>query len=85
MKRLFIPVFLLFSFYSISQSVADTITIKRPLCPVCKSNIDVIPVVYGKPGKETRDKAERGECYLGGCIVSKNSPRHYCKKDKKEF
>ncbi len=54
-------------------------------CPLCKSDKDVIPIVYGKPGTALIEKAERGECRLGGCMLDKDSPRFYCKKDKKEF
>lgn len=54
-------------------------------CPVCKSHTRVIPIIYGKPGKELQEKAEQGMVMLGGCVLSDKSPKFYCVKDKKEF
>lgn len=45
----------------------------------------VVPFVYGKPGKELLQQAERGEVKLAGCIYSNTSPRLYCKRDLLEF
>lgn len=46
-------------------------------CPECGS-VDVIPIVYGKPGTELMEQAERGEVALGGCILTGNDPAWHC-------
>jgi hypothetical protein len=84
MKRIILLLTLLFTVAVFAQSSTDSIN-KLPACPVCRSHKDVVPIVYGKPATETIKKAERGECWLGGCVVDKDSPRYYCKKDKKSF
>ncbi|MBC7873100.1 MAG: hypothetical protein H7Y01_03830 [Ferruginibacter sp.] len=85
MKQLLILPFLFMVQLSFSQPASDTAAIKLPACPVCKKTEKVIPILYGKPGKEAIEKAARGECYLGGCVISKDSPRYYCRRDDKEF
>ena len=54
-------------------------------CPRCLKNDQVIRIVYGYPGPKMMKNAERGIIRLGGCIVSKNNPQWYCKRDKLEF
>lgn len=85
MKKLLILPFILLTLFSFSGQVTGAGSIEKHNCPVCKSDKEVIPIIYGKPGTELIQKAERGECRLGGCMISENSPRYYCKKDKKEF
>ena len=82
MKHILAFPLLLACFFSFSSSVG---LIETKKCPVCKSSKDVIPIVYGKPGTELIQKAERGECRLGGCVIDKDSPRNYCKKDSIPF
>ena len=50
-----------------------------PECPQCGSRENVVPIIYGYPGPELRDAAERGEVKLGGCVISGDDPRWYCK------
>ena len=54
-------------------------------CPVCRKKDQVVPIVYGKPGKKLMDKAKRGKVRLGGCVLSEDSKSRYCKRDDKEF
>jgi hypothetical protein len=42
---------------------------KGSTCPVCRSG-NLIPIVYGMPGRELVNQSERGEVELGGCVVS---------------
>lgn len=84
MKRILILPFVFLSLILAAQTNPDT-AYRKLLCPVCKDHKNVISIVYGKPTKSTIEKAERGECRLGGCIVGPNSPKYYCKKDEKEF
>ena len=52
-------------------------------CPICGS--ELIPIVYGMPGPEMLNKAERGEIYLGGCVVTPDDPKYYCDACDREF
>ena len=54
-----------------------------PICPFCRENDEVIPILYGFPTHAGFMKAERGEVYLGGCEITPYS--HYCKRDDREF
>lgn len=83
-KGLLLPL-LIISISAFSQQAKSDSLSRIPNCPVCKSHDQVIPIVYGKPAKETIRRAERGEIRLGGCLVGASSPRHYCRKDEKEF
>ncbi|ADI02375.1 hypothetical protein [Syntrophothermus lipocalidus] len=47
------------------------------VCPECGSN-NVVPIVYGLPTWELRQKAEEGKIRLGGCCIYENSPRFAC-------
>ena len=85
MKQLLGLAFVLASWISFSQTAPQDSVRQKPVCPVCNSNKDVIPIIYGKPAAETIKRAEKGECRLGGCMIDKDSPYYYCKKDKKEF
>lgn len=58
---------------------------KTDVCPMCKSNKQVIQIVYGFPTQETIKRAEKGELWLGGCMIEPCMPYYYCKKDGFEF
>lgn len=45
-------------------------------CPACGGKL--LPIVYGLPGPEACEAAERGEIALGGCIVTGDDPRLAC-------
>jgi len=47
-------------------------------CPKCNSN-KVIPILYGYPPVDLWEKEKRGEVKLGGCIVTSDNPKWYCK------
>lgn len=59
---------------------ANTVS-EKPVCPVCRTDKNSVGVVYGKPTRETMERAKKGEFVLGGCMVGKDSPKHFCKKD----
>ncbi len=40
----------------------------------CPGLPKLLPVCYGKPGKELLDRAHRGEVVLGGCLVRGYDP-----------
>ena len=52
-------------------------------CPRCGN--ELLPIVYGMPGPEMLKKAERGEIYLGGCLITPDNPKYYCDACDKEF
>lgn len=47
-------------------------------CPGCDRSISPQPIAYGYPGQEMADAAERGEIFLGGCVVYGDFPSHRC-------
>lgn len=53
---------------------------KRPDCPKCQNNKNVIPIGYGLPGPEMSKEARKGNIRLGGCVVFDTNPDWYCKK-----
>ncbi len=42
---------------------------KGSKCPTCNAG-KLIPIIYGFPGRELMEQAERGEIEIGGCVVS---------------
>jgi hypothetical protein len=53
-------------------------------CPDCGST-DVVPIVYGLPGRQLCDAAQRGEVVLGGCCVSGADPAWICRLCGRRF
>lgn len=47
-----------------------------PRCPTCGSR--GVLIVYGMPGPDLFEAAERGELLLGGCVVTDDNPTHGC-------
>lgn len=56
-----------------------------PICPECDAGKNVIPIVYGKPGRELIEREERGEVKLGGCCVTNESARYHCRDCDLDF
>ncbi|OLT30759.1 hypothetical protein BJF79_38230 [Actinomadura sp. CNU-125] len=46
-------------------------------CPHCGGGAP-IPIVYGLPGPDLFEEAERGEVALGGCVVWEGRPLWHC-------
>lgn len=38
----------------------------------------MIPILYGMPGPEMLEEAERGEIKIGGCIIEGDAPTFRC-------
>lgn len=72
-------VFLSYCGFSQQRSVADS---SKTVCPVCKTDKNSVPIIYGKPTQETVKRAEKGEMRLGGCVIGPHAPQHYCRTDK---
>ena len=47
-------------------------------CPIC--NEKLVQIIYGMPTKETFEKAEKKEIYLGGCevFIGLEQPIYHC-------
>jgi hypothetical protein len=54
-------------------------------CPNGNHSDNLIPIVYGLPGKKSRRKSENGKIKLDGCIVTGCDPKWYCKQHDLEF
>lgn len=50
---------------------------RKYVCPNCKKKAGV-NIIYGMPGIELAEQAERDEIRLGGCIVEENQPDRHC-------
>jgi hypothetical protein len=57
---------------------------KRPICPECASE-NVARIVFGYPGRELMELAERREIVLGGCLLSDKEPQWHCKDCEDEW
>ena len=57
---------------------AEAQTAQAPRCDKCRSNAEVVPIVYGKPGPGLLERANRGEIALGGCAM--RGDRWHCKR-----
>jgi hypothetical protein len=62
----------------------DSCAQSKRFCPKGHSN-DLIPIVYGLPGKKHMRQSEKGKVRLGGCLVTECDPKWYCKDHKIEF
>merc|ERR1711976_377803 len=61
-----------------SDERSDEMSDETPVqlkCPKCNS-LDIVEIVYGRPGSELMAKAEAGEVFLGGCDMSKEETHH---------
>jgi hypothetical protein len=64
---------------SCEDCTGECVVEEEPLaCPECGSNTNVVPIVYGYPSPELREAAERGEVFLGGCVITGDDPLWYC-------
>jgi hypothetical protein len=50
---------------------------KPSCCPEC-GGTELLRIVYGYPGPEMFEEAERGEVRLGGCVISGDMPDWAC-------
>ena len=50
---------------------------RRYNCPKCKLKMGVT-ILYGMPGIELAEQAERQEIVLGGCVLELDAPERHC-------
>jgi hypothetical protein len=55
------------------------------ICPFYHKKDQVVSIVYGLSTEKMFEKADQGNVKLGGCILSDNDPKWYCKKDDQAF
>jgi hypothetical protein len=58
---------------------------EKNTCPVCLKTKSVIPVIYGMPTRKMFRNTKSGKYRLGGCIITQDNPKYYCKADDFEF
>lgn len=66
--------------YTYALASQRVIAVDEDVCLQCETQC--IPIIYGKPGQELVDRAERGEIYLAGCAEA--APRWYCPSCKNQ-
>ena len=62
----------------------DSCSQPRKICPKGHLN-DLIPIVYGLPGKKMMKQSVKGKIKLGGCIITDCDPKWYCRIHSVEF
>ena len=54
-------------------------------CPGCLNEKSIVPIEYGYPGEEMREKHNKGIIKLGGCVIKKENPEFHCNKCENEW
>ncbi len=52
---------------------------RRPVCPYCRYEDQVVPIAYGEPDPELLEQSRRGEIALGGGSAGPEAHDWYCK------
>jgi len=52
---------------------------KRPACPFCGYDDQVVRIFYGQPSQELIEQSQRGEIALGGSCMSPDAHQWYCR------
>ena len=58
---------------------------KRPACPFCHFEDQVVRIVYGYPEPETIEQSRRQEVALGGDYAAPDAPDWYCRGCMQRF
>jgi len=69
---------------NLNLSYPDPCIDSKKLCPKNHSD-NLVPIVYGLPGKKLMRQHKRGKVKLGGCILLGCDPKWYCQKHNLEF
>ena len=51
--------------------------VRKYICPECREKSGV-NIVYGYPGFDLRERSERGEVHIGGCVLTEDQPDRHC-------
>lgn len=55
----------------------------KPKCPNCGSQM--VEIIYGMPNSKTKEKAQKKELFLGGCIIGDKNPKYHCNKCRRSY
>lgn len=55
------------------------------ICPVCNKKDQVVRIAYGEPTEVVMQEADDGKVKLGGCVITDDQPKWYCKRDDTDF
>jgi len=69
--------------YLVSTDELDDFLGYEPKCPNC--NNKMIKIVYGMPDTDTMEKAQKGELFLGGCVIEEFQPEYHCNKCRRSY
>ena len=69
----------------LNSEFENRIYFRKDACPKCNRKDRVVPITYGYPSDKARGWADAGKIMIGGCVVSKNPPKFYCKRCKCYF
>ncbi len=58
---------------------------RRPGCPFCGYEDQVVRIVYGYPSPEMIEQSRRGEVALGGCCIGPDADAWYCRGCMRTF
>jgi hypothetical protein len=58
---------------------------KRPACPFCSYDDQVVRIVYGQPTPELVEQSQRGEVALGGSCIGPDAHDWYCRGCLRSF
>ena len=69
--------------YLIATDSIDDFLGYEPKCPNC--NHKMIKIVYGMPDSDIMEKAQKGELFLGGCVIDDFQPEYHCNNCKRSY
>jgi hypothetical protein len=58
--------------------------VRKYICPQCRGKSGV-NIVYGYPGFDLRERSERGEVHIGGCVLTEDQPDRHCTSCEHEW
>ncbi len=58
---------------------------RRPACPNCRRELQVVRIVYGDPAPEILEQARAGEVALGGGSAAPDAHDWYCRACLRSF
>lgn len=79
------PVRLLFWGAKMASTGVRRMRYKRPVCPFCHFEDQVVRIVYGDPEPETIEQSRRQEVALGGACAAPDAPQWYCRGCLRRF
>lgn len=69
--------------YLVATDELDDFLGYEPKCPDCGNKL--VEIVYGMPGSDVIKQVEKGEVFLGGCMVSDVNPKYHCNTCERSY